>query len=379
MSDTKTIPVRGAAAFVLAAALALAGCGKEGDAAEAKAPEAVVVGPENVLVVQVEELRTGPALSGTLRAEREAQVRAEVGGTVLEVYADKGQAVRAGQPLARIEAAALRDAVLSAQSAVRTAEQSVTVAQRNAERTESLARAGAVAERDLETARWNVTNARGQLADARARLASARQQLGNTSVRAPLGGVVGERPVSAGDVVAPGAALFTIVDPGSMRLEASVPAAQLGAVKPGAAVRFTVSGYPGRAFTGTVERINPSADPSTGQVPVYVQVPNQEGTLVSGLFAEGRVEAEARQAILVPANAVDERGVQPSVLRLKGGRAERVPVQLGSRDPESERVEVLGGITAGDTLLVGAALGTTPGTPVRVGAAAPAAASAGQR
>jgi len=361
-------------AALAVAALALAGCGGESDAAQQAAPAGVLVGPQNVQVVTVEELRTGPALSGTLRAEREAQVRAEAGGPVLQLFADKGQAVRAGQPLARIDAAALRDGLLSAQSAVRTAEQSLVVATRNAERTASLAAAGAVADRDLETARWNVTNARGQLADARARLASVREQVGNTTARAPISGVVSERPVSVGDVVQPGAALFTVVDPGSMRLEASVPAALLGEVKPGATVRFTVSGYPGRTFTGTVQRINPAADPATGQVPVFITIPNSSGVLVSGLFAEGRVESEVREGVLVPAAAVDERGVQSSVLRLKGGKAERVPVRLGVRDPDTERVEVLSGLAAGDSLLVGAALGTTPGTPVRVGAAAPAAA-----
>ena len=78
---------------------------------------------------------------------------------------------------------------------------------------------------------------------------------------------------------------------------------------------------------------------------------------------------------MVPASAVDERGVQPVVVRLNGGKAERVNVTLGVRDPETDRVEVASGVAAGDTLLIGAALGTTPGTPVtvRAGGAAPAA------
>jgi len=104
-------------------------------------------------------------------------------------------------------------------------------------------------------------------------------------------------------------------------------------------------------------------------VPVVVSIPNGQG-LVAGLFAEGRVESQVRQALMVPATAVDERGVTPSVLRLRGGKTERVAVQLGVRDPDTERVEVTGGLAPGDTLLVGAAVGTTPGTPVRVTAAA---------
>lgn len=375
MMDRKNIGARGA---VLAAALVLAGCGKDGDAAVAKGPVEVVVGPEAVQVVAVEEIRTGPALSGNLKAEREAQVRAQAGGTVLSISADKGQAVRAGQTLARIDDLALRDQLTSTQSGVRSAQSALELARRNYERSQTLAAAGAIADRDLELARNQLSQAQAALADARARSSSAREQLGNTTVTAPISGVVSERPVSAGDVVQPGAALFTVVDPGSMQLEASVPAAQLGQVRRGAPVRFTVSAYPGRVFTGTVQRINPAADAATGQVPVIVTIPNTEGSLVSGLFAEGRVEAEVRQGVMIPANAVDERGVQPTVLRLRAGKAERVPVQLGVRDPESDRVEVVSGVAAGDTLLVGGALGTTPGTPVKVrsgGAPAPAAAA----
>jgi RND family efflux transporter MFP subunit len=252
---------------------------------------------------------------------------------------------------------------------VRAARQALDVAERNASRTRRLQQAGAVADRELESAELQVTTARGQLADAQARLASSAQAASNATVRAPIAGVVSDRPVNAGDVVQPGAALFTIVDPGSMRLEASVPAMRVGEVKVGAPVRFTVAGYPGRTFNGAVSRVNPAADPATRQVPVMVSIPNAEGALVAGLFAEGTVEAQVRRAITVPIEAVDERGVTPSVLRLKGGVTEAVPVTLGIRDSDSDRVEVTSGVREGDTLLVGGALGTSPGTRVVVRAA----------
>ncbi|HEU4557476.1 MAG TPA: efflux RND transporter periplasmic adaptor subunit [Longimicrobium sp.] len=368
--------VNGRAALAAVALLGLAACGRESDAAQEKAPEAVEVGPEAVAVVQVQEIRTGPQLSGTLSAEREAQVRAQVGGQVLEVYADQGQAVRSGQPLARIDASALTDAATSASTQVRSAELSVQMAQRNYERAQTLNQAGAMSDRDLETARNQLAQAQASLAGARSTRAGAAKQLGNTTVRAPITGIVATRPVSAGDIVQPGAQLFTVVDPQSMRLAANVPADQLGQLQVGSTVRFTVNGYPGRAFTGTIQRIAPAADPTTRQVPVVVTIPNAEGVLVSGLFAEGRVESQSRQGIMVPAAAVDERGVAPAVLRLRGGKAERVAVTLGLRDGDTDTVEITGGVAAGDTLLVGAALGTTPGTrvTVRAGGAAPAAA-----
>jgi len=360
----------GRAALAAGVALVLAGCGKESDAAVEKPAEGIVLGPDAVAVVQQQEIRTGPQLSGSLMAEREAQVRAQISGQVLAVYADQGQAVRAGQPLARIDATALTDAATSARTGVSSAQISLEVARRNYERAQTLNQAGAMSDRDLETARAQLSQAQAQAAGARSQQASAQKQLSNSEVRSPITGVVSVRPVGAGDIVQPGAALFTVVDPRSMRLEANVPAEQLGQLHIGSTVRFTVNGYPGRTFTGTVQRIAPAADPATRQVPVVVTIPNEGGTLVAGLFAQGRVESTVRQGILVPAAAVDERGVAPSVLRLKGGKAERVAVQLGTRDPDTEQVEVTAGLAAGDTVLVGPAIGTAPGTPVRVSAAA---------
>lgn len=358
----------GAATAALAAALATAACGG-GEEAKAAGPATINVGPEAIAVLQAEELRSGPGLSGTLTAERQATVRAEIAGSVLQTLAERGQRVGAGAPLARIDAAALREAAVSTQTTVRSAEIAVGDARRNLERSQTLNAAGAVADRDVEAARSQLAAAQAQLSGARAQQAQAREQLGKASVVSPIAGVVSERPVNAGDVVQPGTALFTVVDPGSMRLEGSIPAAQLGQVRVGAPVRFTVSGYPGRVFTGTVARINPAADPATRQVPVTVAIPNEQGTLVAGLFAEGRIETETRQGVAVPAGAVDERGVAPSVLRLRGGRVERVPVRLGTRDSETDRVEITSGLAAGDTVLVGASVGTTPGTPVKVRAA----------
>jgi membrane fusion protein, multidrug efflux system len=177
---------------------------------------------------------------------------------------------------------------------------------------------------------------------------------------------VSRRAVSGGDVVQPGGEMFTIVDPTTMRLEATVPAAQLSAIKVNSPVSFSVSGYPDRAFTGKITRINPTADPTTGQVRVVVSIPNSGNNLVGGLFAEGRVASERRNALVAPTGAVDVTGIKPFVIRLKDGKVERVEVELGLRDEESERVEIKNGLTPGDTLLTGAARGISPGTPLRV-------------
>jgi membrane fusion protein, multidrug efflux system len=162
-----------------------------------------------------------------------------------------------------------------------------------------------------------------------------------------------------------GAAMFTIVDLGSLRLEASVPAGEIDRLKVGTPVEFGVSGYD-RRFTGRIERINPSVDPNTGQVRIYVAIPNAQQSLVAGLFAEGRVATDARRAVAVPTSAVDQRGTAPIVHIVKGGKVSATPVHLGVRDEAAELVEVQSGVAEGDTVLLGSAQGVTDGTAIRV-------------
>ena len=357
---------RRSSGLALLATLSLAACGRK-DAAEAAPSEVTVqVGPEAMTIAATTVLSSGPILSGSLVAERTAQLRAEVPGSVVQVFMDPGARVAAGTSLAKIDDRAINDAYLSARSGLTAAQQSADIAARELTRAEALVKAGAISDRDLENARRADLGARTMLDDAKARLASAQKALDATNVLAPYAGVVAERFVNPGDVVAPGSPLMTLIDPATMRLEAAVPASELAQVRVGAPVRFSVTGYPGRTFEGRISSINPTADPQTRQVRLFVRIPNAGNQLVAGLFAEGRVASDSREALTVPELAVDLRGLVPTVLRLKNGRTEKVEVTLGTKDEAQERVEITAGLAAGDTLLVGPALGISPNTPLKI-------------
>jgi RND family efflux transporter MFP subunit len=362
------------AALLLGASLAAAACGRtsasEAAPETAAAPSAVEIGPENTVAVAAADISVGPLVSGELRAQREATVRAEVGGSILQVVPEEGQRVEKGALLARIEARTAQDAVNSAQSQLRSAEQASDWATKEAARIENLVKGGALAERDLEVARNAAIAAKAQVDDVKSRLTSSRKALEDATVRAPMSGIVSRRWVSAGDVVSPGGELYTIIDPSSMRLEASVPSEQLDAIRVGAPVVFSVRGYRDQTFEGKIERVSPAADPTTRQVPIFVAIPNTSGRLVAGLFAEGRVTRDARRALVVPFTAVNENGQKPWVVRVKDGKAERLDVTLGLRDDQTERVEIATGVQEGDLLLLGASQGITPGTPLRIRKAA---------
>jgi RND family efflux transporter MFP subunit len=336
-------------ALVAGATAISAGCGQtaasEGPAATA--PAAVEIGRENVVAVAAGDISVGPLISGELRAEREATVRAEVGGQILQVVPEEGQAVKTGGLLARIEGRVLQDALASAQSQLRSAEQTAQWAEKEEARIQSLVKGGALAERDSEVARNAAVQAKAAADDARSRVASSRKALDDLTVRAPMSGIVSVKHANAGDVVSPGGELYTIIDPSSMRLEASVPSEQLDAIRIGAPVTFTVRGYRDQTFEGRIERVSPAADQVTRQVPIFVTIPNTSGRLVAGLFAEGRVTREARQALTVPFTAVNESSQKPWVVRVRDGKAERLEVTLGLRDDQTERVEIASGVRQG--------------------------------
>ncbi len=346
----------GASVGVALGLCALTGCRKEAEEAPPPREELEVsLGQENVARAEVRDLRSGPGISGNLQARTAAAVRAEVGGTILDIKAQQGQVVKKGEELARIEDATLKDQLIAATAAVRTARSALQVSEAELERSAKLAKAGVVTQRDFERAQLGLEQAKGQLAEARSRQALAKEQLNRARVVAPFAGVVSERQASAGDVVQPSAPLFTVVDPRTLRLEASVPAAQLEQVQVETPVEFRVTGYGDRAFRGVVERINPVVDPATGQVRIYVAIPNTDLQLLAGLFAEGRVASRAERSLAVPIDAIDDTGTEPSVLRIQQGRVQRVKVSLGLRDEVARQVEVRSGLEDGDVVVLGAA------------------------
>lgn len=334
---------------------------------EKKGPSGpVAVAAADVAVVSRAAIQSGPRIAGSLEARERAVMRAEVGGSVVAMKAEIGDVVKRGALLARIEDNTLRDALRSAQLGVTSAQADLDAYRKQQERTQKLVEGGALAQRDLEAATTQSTASEARLEAARASYAQARERLGWANVTSPINGVVSERGVAQGDVVQTGAVLFTVIDPSSMRLKASVSSEQLGAVSIGAPVTFSVRGYPDQSFSGTIERIAPAADEVTRQVPIWISIPNPENKLVAGLFAEGRVSSQAHEALVIPVGAVSLVSTPAQVKRIVNGTVEEVSVHVGLRDELAQTIEVLDGLADGDLVLRGAAAQLIAGTAVQV-------------
>ena len=356
------------AAMMAAALVPAAGCGRKTGSADPLTP-AVTLGASDVAVAARTALTGGVALSGPLSPKVNVTVGAPIAEQIAEMLVNEGDAVRQGQPIARFRDDVLRAADASAQADVSNARLAVNLAAAESSRADALFAEGAIAKRDHDNAQLGIQAARARLALASAQSANAADRLETATLKAPVSGIVSAKFAQAGDRVDFGKPVVAIVDNSVLQLEASVEAQWLRELRVGRPVRLTVSQMDDDTLIGHIARINPSADPATRQVRIYVDVPNPGGRLVGGLFVSGlAVVNESRNAIAVPLAAVRREGVQqePVVYVIAGGKVQRRPVRLGVTDAGRGMVEIASGITAGETVVVGPVEGLADGTRVDV-------------
>ena len=344
--------------LVLAIGTALVGCDKDGkdvakkDGKDAKPAVQLSISPEDILSVQSNPLASGPVVTGSIQPERKADLRAEVGAVVLQVLKENGDVVKRGDVLVKLDETSIRDSLASAEASSRSAVQALDQAERQVTRMKTLRASGMTSVQAMDDVEVRRNGAASEVAAARSRAAQARQQLSRTSVRAPFDGVVSERKVSAGDTAAPGKELVKVIDPSSMRFEGRVSADRIGAVKVGQPVSFRINGYAGQEFRGVVKRVDPAANEVTRQVEVLVAfAPGAQPPRVSGLYGEGRIEAETTSALMLPDGALVKAGDKAYAWRLNGNTLQKADLALGARDQRTGFYEVRSGLAAGDKVL----------------------------
>ncbi len=338
--------------IALCIATGLAACSKpEVAKVEDSSAKPLQLVTQDLLTLSESTLARGPVISGSLQPVIKAELNAEVSGIVMQVLKDNGDVVKAGDVLVKLDQTTYRDKLLSAQEAERSAVVTLEQSNRQLKRMQSLSKQSLVTQEGLEAAENKANQAQSDLASARARLVEARQQMEKTEVKAPFSGVVATRKVSAGDTAQVGKGLMVLIDPASIRFEGYVAADRVGQVKVGNKVTFKVNGYSNQFFTGTVERINPLANESTRQVQLLVAMDLKEQSLVAGLYAEGHVEAQNSNALMVPESALIREGDKHFVWQFANNELKKTQVELGGKDERWGTQQVLSGVSSGSQIL----------------------------
>jgi RND family efflux transporter MFP subunit len=390
-------------AWALALSLAGAGCSANanGDPAAAAAPPP----PVTVTVDAATEQRIARFIrvSGTLTPEEEADVAAETPGRIVSTPVERGTPVATGAELVRIASTEADAQAREAEANVAQVEARLAMTgndRLDIERVPEVANARAAADqanadfertqmlmdrhllstaefeqrrtqtetasRQLDVARNSAQQQYQSLLAARARLALARKALADTSVRAPFDGVVGERLVSVGDYVTRGTRVAHVMRVSTLRVELTVPEQFISTVAAGRAVAFEVDAYPGRTFTGRVRYVSPAVKADSRALVVEALVPNESRLLKPGFYATARIEqASPSPALLVPASAVRAGAGASRVFVLAGDHVDERVVALGDA-VDGDRVEVTGGLKAGERVATSSVAQLTDGARIAV-------------
>ena len=325
--------------------LSLTACGKK-DAASVR-PSGVPPAKLAAIILHASTITSGIATTGTVLAEQQVDVQAEISGKVVHIGFPEGGHVSAGQVLVK-----LNDSELRAQFEKASAQLQLAEAQEK--RMKEQADAGAISAQQYDQIHAQLESARGDAALFKA-------QLDKCEIKAPFAGEAGLRKVELGMVLQPGTKVTTLQDLHSYRIEFSIPENQMAGVHTGMSVNFTVAGR-ADTLSASIFAIEPGVDPDTRLLKMRARCAPPKGGLRPGAFASVVLPLQETAALWVPAHAVVESARGTQVWRMREGKAELQVFQPGTRTPEA--VEVKQGLSAGDTIMVSGLMQLKPGAAV---------------
>lgn len=330
-------------AFVITLCLALQGCmgqatgddAEESDASQSEETMAAI--PVEAATVSLGDVAAFYSGTATLEADQRAEVVSEITGVVLEISAEEGDFVEAGDVLAQVETDRYELEVDRANAALKRL-------QTDYERKKNLF------ERELVSAEVFEQVS----ADYKAQIAEhelALLNLKHTQIRAPISGYVAERMIRPGNLVELYQPVYSIASYNPLHAVVHVPERELSVLRKGQPVVMQFDAWPGEEFTGEVIRISPVIDPETGTFRVTSQITDQGGKLKPGLFGRVNVHYDLRQSVpVVPREAVLTEDEESHVFVIgEDGNAQRRAVQLGYE--QQGRVEVIQGVNAGERVV----------------------------
>jgi membrane fusion protein (multidrug efflux system) len=342
----------------LALAAAVAACGKE---SKAERPEGALV---DTTTVATEDVRRVLRAVGTVEAENQTVVKAEVDGQVSRIVADEGAALQQGDIVLQLEPTPARLVFYEAAATLTRVEATLQNDEKLLQRYAKLLEAGAIDQQSYDDVDARVKSGRAQLQEVRARTNQARWNLGKTTIRAPFSGRVGDRLVELGTYVSEGDDLFELVDPAPVRVAFELPESDVGALELGDEVSFTLRTGPRRQYTGKVIYLSPDLNRETRTQTAKAEYANDKGEVTPGAFADLEVTTAVREdAPVIPEEALVSEGEQNFVYIVDGGKAQKREVALGER--LEGRLEVMKGLEGGEILVVRGHRELSDGMPVR--------------
>jgi membrane fusion protein, multidrug efflux system len=337
----------------------------------AATPSPSAPAPVSTVAVVSRKLQTTISLPAQLIPYESVDIYPKVTGFVQTVTVDRGSRVRQGQVLVRLTAPELNSQRAQADAAVRTAQSQLAATQAKLAsdhgtylHMEAAAKTpGVLAENDVMVAGQTVSADQGMVQAAEQSVAAARDAARSLSqlesyliITAPFDGVVTTRNLHPGALLGPASGqagaqpILQIIDDRRLRLVTPVPEAQVGEMKVGTPVSFTVPAYPGQIFKAPIQRISREVAQTSRTMPVELDVLNRDSRLAPGSFATVSWPLErSYPTLFVPASAVTNDQQHTFVIRVKDGKAEWVTVQTGQT--VNGEIEIFGDLKTADQVV----------------------------
>ncbi len=320
--------------------------------------------PVKVEAVQRGDISAYILKNTTLEAERWVDVRARRAGQVIALLKEEGDPVRVGTIMARLDADAAQISVAQREVAHQEAKQRYE-------------REDALFQRNLGS-KQSYENAKTQFESSKAQLEQAKLDLSYTAIRSPIEGIMTLRNIEVGNMVTNNQVVASVAKFDPLLARIQVTEKDFGKITVGQTARITVEAAPEREFTGTVKMISPVVDPESGTVKVTVEIPRTDVSLLRpGMFASVYIITETRRnTLVIPKKALVLEGEGNQVFTFETdpesgrGQAQRRRIEIGFTD--SDRLEILSGLSQGEQVITVGQEGLRPGSSVRlVGEAAP--------
>ena len=312
--------------------LACAACARTGTPVPAAGYELAAVerGP---LALEVEA-------AGVIEPVSTVELKSKASGEILEIGADTGDTVKRGALLVRIDPRTPRNRLAQAASQLNAARAQRSTSRSQLERGRTLLASQWINQAEFDQLELAVANAEAEVVSAEVNVENARIALEDTEVRAPADGTILSKRVEPGQVISSpttdvggGTALLVMADLGEVRVRALVDETDVGKLAPGQPARITVASYPGRTFTGTIEKIEPQAivDQNVTLFPVLVSLPNSDGKLRPGMNVEATFDAARQEQVLtVPMAALRTDRDLASTAAMLGRSEETLAAEIGA-------------------------------------------------
>ncbi len=324
----------------------LAGCSAVASAAPAEDAAPIDV---QTSVATARSVPRTLSLTGSLMARREARIAADGGGKIVATFVERGDSVRRGDPLARLDARSQAFASVEARAQTEALRAQEQTARLDCQRAESLFAGNAISRAEYDRTSGSCAASGHSVAAARARALLAAKAVGDSIIRAPFDGVVAERSIDVGNYVAVGQPIASLVDVDTLRLELSVPESALAAVQAGDSVEFGVAAYPGRRFSGRLSQLGPVLRAQSRDQVVEAVVDNADGALRPGMFAVAELTVGADPLPVVPETALAGSRESGRLFVVNGDRIEERVVL--ARQPSAGEVVIVKGLREGERVV----------------------------